>query len=96
MRPASRNAANLLEHRVGALRRLDREDMALSDHHGLADIERTHDGQHLESARDVAGGLGIGLVAPERARWCRDIRRHLMGTEQAKSIAFEDAADAGQ
>ena len=72
------------------------EDVALSDHHGLPDIERAHGRQHLESARDVGGGLRIGLVAPERARWGSDVRRHLMGAEQAKSVALEDAADAGQ
>ena len=70
--------------------------MALSYHHGLPNVERAHRGQHLESARDVGGGLRIGLVAPERARWCGDFRRHLMGAEQAKPVAFEDAANAGQ
>ncbi len=92
-----RNSAHARQHQVGAFRRLDRDDVAIDDDHGLADIERAQRLQRPLADGDVGAVIrAVGRTPPRLARGSENAGRDLMRAEQAEAFLLEQLADAGQ
>ncbi len=95
------NAASFTQPRharqepVGAFDVFHRNDVAIDHDRGLSDIERTERTEHVASPGDVGDSA---------CRWCRagngplrhqQIGRDVLDPDHAKTLRFEDAANAG-
>ena len=84
---------NAREHRIGALRSLDREYGISGDDCRLPEIEWSSRFEQPERTCDVGVVSLRGPDAPDRPRRHQDLRRDFMRGHNAKSVILESARD---
>ena len=95
--PRGAHIGDAREHRVGAFRRLDRQDAAVGDDDRLARVERRErlDERACAFARRQARAR-LGGRAPSRPRGDQQARRDLVHADHAYALGLKKPGDADQ
>ena len=94
--PVRAHLRDAREHRVGAFRRLDRQNPAGGDDRALPGVERREGVEEASAEGNVRLVLRRGRAGAERTDGSEEDRRNLVRADHADSLALEDRGQADE